>query len=373
MARGEGRPRKLINLALQGGGAHGAFTWGVLDRLFECPDVEIAAISGTSAGAMNAVVAAQGLQYGGPEGARAALYRFWRAVAKAARGSPIRRSPLDVLLGRWSLEHNPAFLAGDLISRVASPYELNPLGLNPLRDLLAEQVDFAKVRACRPVALHICATDVETGRPKVWARGELTLDMVLASACLPTMHHAVEVGGRHYWDGGFSGNPVLWPFFSSPTEDIVIVQINPVLREGVPRSAREIADRVNEITFNAALLRELRAIEFVSRLLRAGRLPAGHYRDMRLHMVEARKQLRPLGASSKLNAEWPFLRHLHGIGRAAAEKFLARDWPLVGERSSIDMRRMFQGEDGPAPAPAPAEAGRPPSPPAAPPEVPAGG
>jgi NTE family protein len=351
MARGDGRPRKLVNLALQGGGAHGAFTWGVLDRLLECGEIEIAAISGTSAGAMNAVVAAQGLQDGGPEGARAALFSFWRAVSRAARSSPIQRSPLDVLLGRWSLDNNPAYIASDLLSRVASPYDLNPLKVNPLRDLLDAQVDFDKVRACDRVRLHICATDVETGRPRVFERDRMTVDMVMASACLPSLYHAVEVEGRHYWDGGYSGNPVLWPFFEGPTEDIVIVQINPVLREGVPKAARDIANRVNEITFNAALLRELRAIEFVNRLLAAGALPRDRYRAMRLHMIEARKQLRPLGASSKLNAEWPFLRHLFGIGRAAAEKWLGRDWPLVGERSSIDMRRMFQGEEGPPPAP----------------------
>jgi NTE family protein len=357
MARGEAAPRRAVNLALQGGGAHGAFTWGVLDRLLECPEIEIAAISGTSAGAMNAVVAAQGLQTAGPEGARAALRRFWRAVSRAARASPIRRSPLDVLLGRWSIDGNPAYVASDLVSRLASPYDLNPLGFNPLRDLLAEQVDFDAVRACDRVRLHICATDVETGRPKVFERHEMTLDMVMASACLPQLYQAVEVGGRFYWDGGYSGNPVLWPFYESPTADIVIVQINPVLREGAPRAAREIANRVNEITFNAALLRELRAIEFVHRLLEAGALPRDRYRDMRLHMIEARKQLRPLGASSKLNAEWPFLRHLFGIGRAAAEAWLGRDFVHVGERSSLDMRRMFQGETGRSPEPVAVEAG----------------
>ncbi|MGF1659811.1 MAG: patatin-like phospholipase family protein [Rubrimonas sp.] len=336
--------RKQINLALQGGGSHGAFTWGVLDRLLEDDRLQIVAISGTSAGAMNAVVTAQGMQADGPAGARAALAGFWRQVARAAAFSPIRRSPLAVLTGDWKLDDSVGYLAADLLGRLASPYDLNPLGANPLRDLLLATVDFDRVRACRSVSLHISATDVETGRGRVFHSDEVTLDVVLASACLPSLFHAVEIEGRHYWDGGFMGNPVIWPFYeSSPSDDVVIVQINPVVREGVPRSAREIADRVNEITFNGALLKELRAIDFVKRLIAQGRLSADEYRDVRLHMIEARKQLRPLGASSKLNAEWPFLKHLFGIGRDAAEKWLAAHFDDLGARQSLDVRGMLGG------------------------------
>jgi NTE family protein len=347
-------PRRPVNLALQGGGAHGAFTWGVLDRLLEDGRLEIAAISGTSAGAMNAVVVAQGLREGGHDGARAALERFWRKVSVAARTSPIQRSPLDVLTGTWSLDRNPAYLAADLLSRVASPYDLNPLGLNPLRDLLAETVDFAKVRACDRLALHVSATDVETGRVRVFDRQELTLDMVLASACLPTLFHAVEIEGRHYWDGGYMGNPAIFPFYdSSPTDDVIIVQINPVVRPGVPRTAREIADRINEISFNGSLLRELRAIDFVHRLLEDGRLPPGSYRYVRVHMIEDRKRLRPLGASSKVNAEWRFLRHLFEIGRAAAGRWLDEHAGSVGRCGTLDLRMMFDGVPSPMTCPSP--------------------
>ena len=337
-------PRKQINLALQGGGSHGAFTWGVLDRIFEDERLQVVAISGASAGAMNAVVAAQGMQAGGPAGARAALATFWRQVARAAAFSPIRRSPLAVLTGDWKLDDSVGYLAADLLGRLASPYDMNPLNANPLRDLLARTVDFERVRACASFALHVSATDVETGRGRVFHRDEMTLEVVLASACLPSLFHAVEIEGRHYWDGGFMGNPVIWPFYeSSPSDDVVIVQINPVVREGVPRTAREIADRVNEITFNGALLKELRAIDFVNRLIAQGRLDGANYRNIRMHMIEARKQLRPLGASSKLNAEWPFLKHLFGVGRAAAEKWLAANFDDLGARQTLDVRGVIDG------------------------------
>ena len=346
------RRGKPVNLALQGGGAHGAFTWGVLDRLLEDGRLEIAAVSGTSAGAMNAVVLAQGIHEDGHAGGRAALERFWRRVSTAARTSPIRRSPLDVLTGTWNLDRNPAYIMSDLMSRVASPYDLNPLGLNPLRDLLADTVDFEKVRACDRMALHVSATDVETGRVKVFHREELTLDMVMASACLPTLYHAVEVDGRHYWDGGYMGNPVIFPFYdSSPTDDVIIVQINPIIRPGVPRSAREIANRINEISFNGSLLKELRAIDFVHRLLENGHLPEGSYRYVRVHMIAAETELLRLGASSKLNAEWRFLRHLFRIGRRAADAWLAEHLDAVGLCGSVDLRMMFDGVSSPRSCP----------------------
>ncbi len=344
MSRRSARHEKSVNLALQGGGSHGAFTWGVLDKLFEDDRIWIEAISGTSAGAMNAVVAAQGMYDGGADGARAALEAFWRKVSLAARTSPIQRSPFDVLTGQWSLDNSPGFLVTDLISRLASPYDVNPLGINPLRALLEESVDFAKVRACEDLAIHISATDVETGRGRVFDREEITADVVLASACLPTLFHAVEIEGRHYWDGGFMGNPVIYPFYdSSPADDVVIVQINPVVRPGVPTTARAIAERMNEISFNSSLLKELRAIDFVHRLIEQGKLEEGSYRNVRVHIIEARKQLRPLGASSKVNAEWPFLRLLFGIGRDAATRWLARHYEDIGHRSSVNVRQMFTG------------------------------
>ena len=344
MSRARKTPPKSINLALQGGGAHGAFTWGVLDRLLEDGRLHIEAISGTSAGAMNAVVVADGIMRGGYDGARDSLRRFWQTVSEAGRGSPIQRSPINVFMGDWSLDNSPGYLFLDLFTRLASPYDLNPLNINPLRDLLDGEVDFDLVRSCDKMQLFISATNVETGRVKVFDRGELTADMVMASACLPFMFQAVEVDGVPYWDGGYMGNPVLFPFFRGcASSDVVIVQINPILREGAPRSAREILSRVNEITFNASLLREFRAIDFVSRLLEEGKLDASEYKHVLVHRIDAEEDVKPLGASSKLNPEWAFLQHLFEIGRDAGDRWLGRHFDDLGSRSTVDIRAMFQG------------------------------
>ena len=336
--------RKPVNLALQGGGAHGAFTWGVLDRLLEDDRLSIEAISGTSAGAMNAVVAADGLMRDGPEGARDGLSRFWQAVSEAGRSSPIQRSPIDVFMGNWSLDNSPTYLFFDLFSRIASPYETNPLNINPLRDLLESSVDFEVVRSCDRMKVFVSATNVETGRVKVFDRHQLTADMVMASSCLPLLFQAVEIDGVPYWDGGFMGNPVLFPFFNAcVSDDILIVQINPITRPGVPRSAREILNRMNEISFNSSLLREFRAIDFVARLLEDGKLDPERYSHILVHRIEAEDEIKPLGASSKLNAEWAFLQHLFGIGRAAADDWLDEHYDSLGKHSTVDLRAMFQG------------------------------
>jgi NTE family protein len=343
-SRRTARQEKSINIALQGGGAHGAFTWGVLDKLFEDDRLWIEAISGTSAGAMNAVVAAHGMYEDGAAGARRRLHEFWEATSCAARTSPIQRSVWAHLTGSWSLETSPAYLYFDLLQRLASPYDLNPLDLNPLRDLVAKLVDFGKVRACCDMGLFVAATNVETGRVRIFERHEVTLDVVMASACLPYIYKAVEIDGTPYWDGGFMGNPPLFPFFySSPSDDIVIVQINPIVRPGTPRSAHEIFNRMNEISFNSALMHELRAIDFVRRLLDNSKLQPHEYRRMHIHMIEARKKMRPLDASSKLNAEWAFLRYLFEIGRGAAARWLNRNYDKLGKRSTVDVRKMFQG------------------------------
>lgn len=336
--------RKSINLALQGGGSHGAFSWGVLDRLLADERLIIEAISGTSAGAMNAVVMADGLQRGGRDGARQALRRFWQAVSEAGRTSPIQRSPFNVLLGDWSLDNSPGYLMFDLVSRVASPYDVNPLNLSPLHDLLEATVDFERVRQCAELKLFISATNVESGRIKVFERAELTADMVMASACLPFLFQAVEIDGVPYWDGGYMGNPALFPFFERcASNDVVIVQINPILRPGAPRSAHDILNRVNEITFNASLLREYRAIDFVARLLDDGHLDPMRYHHMLLHRIEAEQELNPLGASSKVNAEWPFLQHLFDLGQCTAETWLTEHYEAIGERATLDLRAMFEG------------------------------
>ena len=341
MSKRSSATSKSVNLALQGGGAHGAFTWGVLDCLLQDQRVAIEGISGTSAGAMNAVVLADGLQRDGREGGRLALHDFWKAVSDAASFSPLQRSPLDILMNNWSLDHSPAYLMFDLFSRVASPYDFNPLDINPLADLLDEQVNFDNVRRCDQIKLFISATNVQTGRIKVFERDELTPDHVMASACLPLIFKAVEIEGVPYWDGGYTGNPALFPFFQHcVSNDIVIVQINPLEIEETPKSAREILNRMNEITFNSSLMRELRSIDFVSRLLEEHKLDTQHYSQMLVHRINS-DELLTLDASSKLNAEWDFLLHLHDIGQRAAEQWLKQNYKLLGKQSSIDVRSMF--------------------------------
>lgn len=336
---------KPINLALQGGGSHGAFSWGVLDRLLEDPRVEIEGITGASAGAMNAVALAAGYADGEREEARASLRRFWNGVLVEARTSPLQRSPLEMLLGGWNMDASPGYVMFDLVTRVASPYDLNPFNLNPLRDLVVKLIDFDRVRKSK-VKVFISATNVETGRARVWDKQDMTAEHVMASACLPWLFKAVEIDGVPYWDGGFTGNPALWPLFEQcASDDVVLVQINPVRRPGAPTTARDIINRVNEITFNAALLHDLRAMDFVARLIEAGRLEGTGYRRMLMHIIADEKSLAELGASSKFNVEPEFIDMLFSKGREAAETWLRTSFRHVGARSTVDIRRMFQGED----------------------------
>jgi len=345
--------RKTINLALQGGGSHGALTWGVLDRLLEDDRLQIAEISGTSAGAMNAIVLADGYERGGRDGARAALEAFWRAISEAAMFSPLQRSPLDRMLGRYSLDHSPAFLMAEGLSRVFSPYQLNPLGLNPLRDVLEAQVDFDNVNRCRAIAVHVTATHVRTGRARIFSRGEVTLDSVMASACLPQLYPAVIIDGEAYWDGGYSANPALMPLVASPASpDIVVVQINPIVRHSEPVSAREIINRVNEISFNTALIKELRAIALMQQMLdaNAGKvgLDLGAAARTFVHLIHTDTEVQDLAASSKMNAEWSYLRMLFDRGRNWAENWLDQHFDSIGKASSFDLEAFF---DDPAASP----------------------
>jgi NTE family protein len=330
----------LVDLALQGGGAHGAFTWGVLDRLLEEPGLAVDGISGTSAGAMNGAALADGWAEGGPEGARAALARFWARIARVALLSPFRRTPLDILAGRWTLDHSPAFLGFELAARMVSPYDVNPLGLNPLRDVLAETVDFARL-ARSPVRLFVTATNVRTGQGRVFRNAEVTPEVLLASACLPQLFQAVEVGGDAYWDGGFAGNPTITPLVREcESNDTLLVQVNPVERPEVPRSARAIADRINEVSFNATLLKELRMIALLRRVADPGGCEGELWARMRMHRIAA-DAVNALGYSSKLNAEWEFLTFLRDEGRRRAEAFLAAHRGDIGVRSSFDIDAML--------------------------------
>jgi NTE family protein len=332
----------LVDLALQGGGAHGAFTWGALDRLLEEPWLRIDGISGTSAGAMNAAVLANGHAVGGAAGARAALERFWRSVSRAALLSPLRRSLLDVLLGRWTLDHSPVFVAMDLASRLFSPYDLNPGGANPLRQILAENIDFERL-AQAPIKLFVTATSVRTGRGRVFRNRGITPDALLASACLPTLFQAVEVDGELYWDGGYSGNPTITPLIRECTShDTILVQINPIERPGTPRTARDILNRLNEVSFNGVLLKELRMIALLRQVADAGNCEGALWAQMRIHRI-ASDVVVSLGYSSKLNAEWDFLCMLRDAGRDAADAFLAAHGEDLGRRSSLDLDALLEG------------------------------
>lgn len=343
--------RKRISLALQGGGALGAYTWGALDRLLEDERIEISAVSGSSAGAMCGVVLVEGYEEGGAEGARKNLRAFWEGVAHAGQANPYRRTPMMAFLNAfkpgWAIESYMAMWA-DAASRFASPYDFNPLNVNPLKELLEELVDFERVRACKSIQLFVGATNVESGRVRVFKGNELTADHLMASACLPQLFQAVEIDGTPYWDGGFTGNPALFPLFQvEQTADIVIVQIHPLNRDGAPRTAMDITARANEITFNTSLLNELRAIDFVGRLLDESRLPEGRYRKMLIHNLSEAQALTPLGVGVDLNTDLAFFEDLFKLGRAAAERWLGEHFDALGQRSTVDLAAMFR--DAPSP------------------------
>ena len=326
----------LVDLALQGGGSHGAYTWGVLDRLLEEPWIKIDAISGTSAGAMNAAVLVDGWSRGGADGARAALEAYWHRVSRAAAFSPLQRSPLERLMGRWTLDASPAYLAMDLISRVFSPYDLNPMGLNPLRKVLTESIDFERLTAS-PIKLFITATNVHTGRGRIFRNSQITPEVLLASACLPTMFRAVEIEGEPYWDGGFAGNPTITPLVrESDAQDTILVQINPRERRDTPRTAGDILDRLNEISFNAPLMKELRMIALLRQAADPGTGEGARWAGMRTHRI-MNDRLAEFGASSKLNAEWEFLEMLKAEGLKSATDFLTGHGGDLGSKSSADL------------------------------------
>ena len=327
---------KRVNLALQGGGAHGAFGWGVLDRLAEDGRLDIEGLSAASAGSVNAVVYAHGYMLGGNDGARAALAGFWKAVSDA--GKP----------------YAPATMALQSITGVFSPYQFNPFNINPLREVLEKTVDMETVRACDSMELFVCATNVRSGQPRIFHTRELTLDMVLASACVPFLFRAVEVDGEHYWDGGYMGNPPLYPLiYNTRSRDIVIVHINPLVRPQLPTSAAEIQNRLNEITFNSSLIREFRAIAFVTKLIEQEWLK-DEYRDklkhVLIHSIRSDELMCDLTVASKLNTDWRFLSNLRDRGREAAAAWLERTYDHIGHHSTVDLRSEFLSEIATGPA-----------------------
>jgi NTE family protein len=333
---------KTVNLALQGGGAHGAFAWGVLDRLLEDERIAFDGISATSAGAMNATVLAYGLTEGGREGGKRALANFWRRVSHAARFSPLQPSLLDRMLHNHGLDNSPIFAAFDLVTRLASPYQFNPFNVNPLRDIVEQSIDFESLRRRCAVRLFLSATNVRTCKIRVFESHEISVDHVMASACLPFMFRAVEIDGEAYWDGGYMGNPAIFPLiYSCDSRDVLLVHINPIFRSDIPTTAAAILNRINEISFNSSLMREMRAMAFVSRLIDDGTVAAGSMKRMLVHAIEGGAFMQTLGVSSKLNADWEFLTHLMELGRAQAEAWLADHFASLGERSTIDIQQTY--------------------------------
>jgi NTE family protein len=337
------RGKRTLNLALQGGGAHGAFTWGVIDRLLEEDNLTFEGVVATSAGAMNAAVLAYGLAEGGRKGAQKALANFWRRVSHAAAFSPLQPSLLDRLTGSRSLEHSPAFLAFDLVTRLMSPYHFNPLNFNPLKQVLEQSIDLDAIRMSRcPLKVHVCATNVRTGKVKVFSNDELSIDALMASACLPFLFQAVEIDGEAYWDGGYMGNPAIFPLiYSCATPDVLIVHINPIERPDLPKSAIEILNRINEISFNSSLLREMRAIAFVTQLIDADIDMKLDLKRINVHGISDDETMRMLGVSSKLNADWGALTDLRDRGREKANEWLEANYDDIGKRSTVDIRERY--------------------------------
>ena len=336
---------KTLNLALQGGGSHGAFTWGVLDRLLQEPDYEIVGISGTSAGAMNAGILADGLRRGGAAEARVALERYWKDVGALPGFASFAPLSFNGTERTWHLDQNPLFIWHDLLTRFWSPYQTNPLNHNPLRKLL-ERIDFRRLREDDDGArVFISATNVRTGLRRVFQNADLSVEVLLASACLPQVYQAVEIDGEHYWDGGYTGNPALAPLYLRTTaSDVIVVGINPIERAGLPQTARGIIDRIDEISFNSTFMLELGAIAFIENLVDAGVETRG-FRSLFLHDISD-EALGSLGASSKMNNHPDFLRHLHALGVRAAERWLEKHRDAIGQRSTLDLSGLVPPKAG---------------------------
>jgi NTE family protein len=345
-----GAPKtKRINLALQGGGAHGAFTGGVLEHLLGDERMVVEGVSGTSSGAVNAVMLADGLARGGRAEAQKRLVDFWRAVSSTGDLPPLQRAVVERLLSFTPLEGSPVQAWLDMMSRYFSPYDFNPLNLNPLKDLFERFVDFSAVQSFADLQVFISATNVQTGRVRIFPREKITADAVMASACLPELFHAVEIDGVPYWDGGYLGNPVIFPFFgTTESEDVLVVQINPLVRQKTPTSAGEIMNRLNEITFNSPLIAEYRAMEFVARLIDQGRLPRGtgpgQYRRINVHRIVLDRFGKELDASSKLTTDYDFFEMLRVNGKRAARRFLDEHFDDIGVKSTVDLRAEAQAE-----------------------------
>ncbi len=341
--------RKHISLALQGGGAHGAFTWGVLDRLMRDKHIFIDGISGTSAGAMNAAVFTDGFIKGGRQGAVDNLYTFWKKVSEQSvltahngngwgTGSWFAPQSADP----WNVDNAPAFMMADFVTRMFSPYQLNPMNINPLRDILMDMVDFEQLRRRKDIKLFVSATNVRTCKLKLFRTNELCVEALLASACIPLAFQAVEFRGEHYWDGGYLANPAISPLIHEcHSGDVIIVQINPMNRPDLPKTAREILNRLNEISFNSTLVREMSGMATISKLVADGKLKDTPYRKVNFHMIAAEDEMSRLGASSKFNADWRFLHELYELGVETTETWLEENFDYINVKSTLNMVETY--------------------------------
>ncbi len=338
--------KKKVSIALQGGGSHGAFSWGVLDRILEDGRFEIEGLTGTSAGGMNAIAVVQGLMRGGNQGAREELRTFWKNISDSGKNSMLNnRGPIDKMMGKYTMYHSPGYVVFDYLSRMFSPYELNPMQADPLKDVIMKSFDFDALRKYKGAKLYLCATHVFTGKLRIFGLEEMRPECLLATACLPTIHSAVKVDEDYYWDGGFIGNPAFFPLiYDCDSPDIIYIQLNPTVREKLPTTAREISDRLNEITNNASVVREMRAISFISDLIDTGMLDKEKIKRVFMHVIKDEDAFQELGWSSKLNTEWEFFTHLFDRGRAAADQWIKENYQYVGVKTTAKLEEQFVGE-----------------------------
>lgn len=334
--------KKYLSIAMQGGGAHGAFTWGTLDRLLEESNLVVEGVSGTSAGGMNAVATAQGIMEGGNEGARVKLKQYWDTMADAGTGSIFKPGMLDRMMNKFTLHNSPGFLMFDFMCKILSPYQMNPLGSDPLKDVVMSLFDFEKLNKYKDVKIFLAATHVFTGKLRVFTNHELSVDTMLATACLPTIHNAVLVEGEYYWDGGFIGNPVIYPLiYECETPDIMILKLNPTHRRKLPITASEIGDRLNEITNNTSIVREMRSMHFITKLIDNGIADPKKLKRTHVHLIENESTFQELGWSSKLNTEPEFFKFLFESGRITTDKWLEKNYDSIGKKTTADVLEEF--------------------------------
>ncbi|MBS1634852.1 MAG: patatin-like phospholipase family protein [Bacteroidetes bacterium] len=331
--------KKKIDLALQGGGAHGAYTWGVIDRLLDDERIEIDGICGTSAGAMNGVCTIYGLKKGGNNLAKHLLVKFWHKISEAGKLSLIQPSWFDKLMSPGNMDFSPAYRLFSMATENLAPSQYNPLSLNPLEKILNEVIDFKELQRLHPPKLFVCATNVRTCEARVFGHEEITAKTVLASACLPHLYHAVEIDGEYYWDGGYMGNPPLQPLIDNTdsTDDILLVQINPKNIKGIPTKIEDIKDRVNEISFNSSLILELQLHMFKQELVKKGITLDGQLKPVYLHNISADQTLGDLNLSSKLNTSWDFLMYMKDLGYKVCDAWLSKNFDKIGNESTFSL------------------------------------